>query len=243
MSKNKKLKSWEKKWIVLDLPNKGGGQGSIHFVKNRNDNCDNNTYVLKILKRQKDQESRGRIFREAAALQTFSHTCIPKYIDSNVDLYKQLEIELYIVMEYIEGKTLQEKILSGELDEPQCLSLHEAILLTKRLVDTIKYCHEAGYVHRDIKPDNIMIRKDNSVENLVLIDFGQTFNSEDFSIQTPSNKQIGNRFLTLPEYRIDHSNKRDLRSDLALCIGILFFILTGEYPRLFTDEKEAMTHQ
>src|SRR5712692_4668907 len=74
--------------------------------------------------------------------------------------------EHYLVMEYIQGRSLREVI---EEHAPDLLPQAEAIRLTMQICDALAYCHEHGVFHRDIKPENIMIQDDGSIK---IIDFG-----------------------------------------------------------------------
>ena len=78
----------------------------------------------------------------------------------------------------------------------------------------------------------------------MLIDFGLTFNVQEPETElTPSGQQVGNRFLALPEHSTVSSNKRDLRSDLTFCVGILYFALTATWPAILIDEANKTPHQ
>lgn len=72
----------------------------------------------------------------------------------------------YLVMEYIEGRTLRDLL---ESYEGQPLPTSEAIHIVLQLCDALTYCHEHGVFHRDIKPENVMLQKDGSIK---IIDFG-----------------------------------------------------------------------
>jgi len=74
--------------------------------------------------------------------------------------------EHYLVMEYIQGRSLREVI---EEHAPDLLPQAEAIRLTMQICDALAYCHEHGVFHRDIKPENIVIQDDGSIK---IIDFG-----------------------------------------------------------------------
>jgi eukaryotic-like serine/threonine-protein kinase len=110
------------------------------------------------------------------------------------------------------------------------------------LVDVIEYCHFNGVLHRDIKPENIMLYE-NDIRKPVIIDFGLTFNIEDSESITDEGQHLGNRFLYLPELRGGIEEKRDPRSDLTACCGILFYVLTGLAPTHLLDGDGAMPHQ
>jgi serine/threonine-protein kinase len=136
------------------------------------------------------------MFREVASLQTLDIQGVPKVVESNADRYNDLRQNLYLVLDYIRGATLQERIQDG------CLLLPDAISLLLKLVDIASYCHDQGVVHRDIKPDNVIL-KSNDVNNPVLLDFGQSFNHSDATdALTVTDQQLGNRFISLPELQL-----------------------------------------
>lgn len=163
--------------------------------------------------------------REASALATLETSGIPRLIESNSEYFDDLNVELYLVEELIDGPTLEEVIKSNLLNSTDALTLFEKLLLI------IKYCHENGIVHRDIKPDNIVLRH-KSIEEPVIIDFGQSFNltADEDSPVTWDGQHLGNRFLILPELHGPQTYQRDLRTDLSQLCGILFYTITGEMP-------------
>lgn len=99
-----------------------------------------------------------------------------------------------MVTEFIPGDILSDFIRT------EVMNIFSAVSLTIKLLDTLKYCHQIGIVHRDIKPDNIII-KNNDISTPVLIDFGISFNKVDeyATDLTPTWQQLGNRFFQLPE--------------------------------------------
>ncbi len=106
----------------------------------------------------------------------------------------------------------------------------DAKALVDGILDALNVYHEKGIGHCDIKPDNSMIRN-SSISGPVLIDFGLTYNIEQVGDDpTPKWQQIGNRFIALPEHQANSANKRDLRSDITCCVGILYYALTGIEP-------------
>ncbi len=236
MSKQKN-KPWDEKWEIVK-PIGGGGQGDTFLVKPKESAILSRSFVLKILKNQKDPERRKRMHREVAALSTLDCPGIPRLIESNSDQFAT-DVPLYMVAEFIEGKTLSEI-----LDPAQPMAIVDAINLVLKLLETLQYCHNLGIVHRDIKPDNIIIRC-NDISAPVLIDFGISFNEYDTdnTTLTPAWQQLGNRFLALPELQVNSSMQRDPRADITQCCGILFFAIVGSPPVTLLDHEGRMPHQ
>jgi len=171
-------------------------------------------------------------------LSTLDCPGIPRLIESNSDQFAT-DVPLYMVAEFIEGKTLSEI-----LDPAQPMAIVDAINLVLKLLETLQYCHNLGIVHRDIKPDNIIIRC-NDISAPVIIDFGISFNEcdTDNTTLTPAWQQLGNRFLALPELQVNSSMQRDPRADITQCCGILFFAIVGSPPVTLLDHEGRMPHQ
>ena len=232
-----KNKPWKGRWRELK-PLGRGGQGTASLVEPLDAGVPTGRYVLKVLNSQNDADRRGRMYREVAALRTLDHPGVPRVIESNADLYADLQQHLYLVAEYIEGQTLEERI--GR----ERLTVADASVLLLRLTEVVSYCHDRGVVHRDIKPDNVILRGD-AVADPVLLDFGLSFNSEaaEESPLTASGQQLGNRFLALPELQLKSGNKRDPRSDLTQLCGLLLFAIAGEHPVTLLDDQSRLPHQ
>jgi len=237
MSKQKN-KPWDEKWEKVKLIG-GGGQGETFLVQPKDPKIFSQTCVLKILKNQKDPERRQRMYREVAALKTLNCPGIPQLIDSNFDQFAT-DVPLYMVGEFIEGKTLSQLLE----DSAKPMGVRDAITLVIKLLETLQYCHKIGIVHRDIKPDNIIIRC-NNISAPVLIDFGISFNESDTdnTTLTEPRQQLGNRFLALPELQVNSSMQRDARADITQCCGILFFAIVGSPPVTLLDHEGRMPHQ
>lgn len=237
MSKHKN-KPWDEKWEKVKQIG-GGGQGETFLVHPKDPKILSQTCVLKILKNQKDPERRTRMYREVAALKTLNCLGIPQLIDSNYDQFAT-DVPLYMVGEFIEGKTLSQFVENSA----KPIGIRDAITLVMKLLETLQYCHKIGIVHRDIKPDNIIIRC-NDISAPVLIDFGISFNESDTdnTTLTEPGQQLGNRFLALPELQVNSSMQRDSRADITQCCGILFFALVGSPPVTLLDHAGKMPHQ
>jgi serine/threonine protein kinase len=193
--------------------------------------------LLKILSRQSDPDRRARMHREYTILRTLNYDAIPKAFDSNTDYYLDLGYKLFICMEYVDGETLCDSLENNGL-----FSLSNAVSFSIELLTAIEFCHSNGIIHRDIKPDNIILRH-NDKQSPVLVDFGLSFNLEDESPLTPDGHIIGNRFLFLPELGKHSNDRNDIRSDLTMVVALLFYVLTGKEPGHLSDQNQAMPHQ
>lgn len=223
-------------WKEIELISSKTGQGMVYLVEpiDTTKYDINKKYVLKELKNQKDIERRTRMYREVSNLKSLSHQGIQKVVDTNIEKFEDLNEKLYFVYEYVEGKILSDYILENELD------FNAKLLIIQKILDVLSYCHSQTIIHRDIKPDNIIIR-DNL--NVVLIDFGLSFNKSNNDNLTETKQDLGNKFLYLPELNSNRDTKRDERSDLTYCCGILFFLITKKFPKFLADESERKPHQ
>lgn len=226
--------SWEAEWRNPESIG-GGGQGTTrkatHFETGQ-------LACIKTLNKQKEEERRSRFFREATAYDTCQHRGVPKLIQSNALHHAVIAMNLYIATEFVPGPTL-----SKHIENVGPRNLHESFSVIDSLLDTISYLHGQEWIHRDIKPDNIILRNGN-VATPVLVDFGIAFKDiESESSLTTIGDELGNRFLRLPELAVESARKHDPRSDLAFVGGILFFLITGRWPAQLLDADGHMPHQ
>jgi serine/threonine-protein kinase len=232
---------WRSKWIEVDDGHVGkGGQGIVRLVRARDD--PDALFALKLLKQNNVRERRGRMHHEVAALRWLNELqCpgVPRCVDANTEAFADSDcVPLYLVEEYVGGGTLADRVAHAPLDTNEAMGMLEALL------DTLAVCHGHGIVHRDIKPDNVVLRGGDPARP-VLIDFGLSFNAEDLAPahETATGEQLTNRFLALPELASSESDKRSPVSDLTLVIGLVMFSLTGIVPATLLDERRRAPHQ
>ena len=225
---------WSDNWVSVQ-EYRGGGQGEARRVRRKSNGEEG---FLKSIRRRNDPERRGRFFREASAYDTMRTSGTPRLIESNALWHDNNEVVPYIVTEFIQGPTLHQWRQAKSLVE-----LDVAIGTVRELVETLTKCHASGLVHRDVKPDNIILA-DGDPGRPILLDFGLNFHktAED-GLETEAGQELGNRFLRLPELSAGSSLKQDPRSDISFAAGILYFSLTGQYPNVLQDAEGRMPHQ
>lgn len=185
----------------------------------------NRKVLLKIIHPQwaKDQELRERFAREGQAIAAIDHPNVVKVYDLG------WEGELpYLVIEWVEGETLKEKLRQGPLPQNQIIDI------AKQLLSGLNAVHKAGLVHRDIKPDNILITDEGVVK---LADFSLAgFLSG--SAVTAHTSLVGTPAYMAPELLegATYSPQSDLYS-LGL---VLYEALTGSNPFQVEDPLVAL---
>jgi serine/threonine protein kinase len=177
--------------------------------------------------------------REVAALDTLAKAKVkvPQVLDGNTDEYTDKSAELYFVMEYIPGKTL-----TDEITEHGRLPLDKAAAMVRDLCQTVAAAHNENVLHRDLKPDNIMVR-DSKASDLVIVDYGLSYSEESAQDLTHVDEQFRNRFLSLPETNTPGGDMRDKRSDVTAICSVLYYCLTGFVPGHLEDGNGHPPHR
>ena len=192
------------------------GQGGMARVFKGNDRVLNRTVAVKVLSPQfaGDEQFVARFRREAQAAAALNHPNIVSVYDTG----SQGDVH-YIVMEYVEGRTLRDVIRQeGPLLPERASEIAEAVS------SALAAAHEAGLVHRDIKPGNIMITRDGEVK---VMDFGIARTSTgDTLTQTAS--ILGTASYLSPEQAQGESV--DARSDIYSLGCVLYEMLTTRAP-------------
>jgi serine/threonine protein kinase len=136
------------------------GRGGMGVVYEARDTRLGRTVALKVL-HSDDPELLRRLDREARAASALNHPNIVQIYD--VGMAARQAGEHYVVMEYVEGETLRQRLAAGPLPIPELLDL------AAQLTDGLAKAHRAGIVHRDLKPENLVINRDGLLK---ILDFG-----------------------------------------------------------------------
>ncbi|GMQ30788.1 serine/threonine-protein kinase [Algoriphagus confluentis] len=195
-----------------------GGQSLTFLVEK-----DDKQFILKVPKDPKlSTEKKFRLEREIKALELMNGQGVPKLYDYSI------EGEVFILMEYIEGFTLQKFL------EKVPITINDSVRILIELCNTIQKAHDLGLIHRDLKPDNIILDKKTGLP--IIIDFGICWLRDETGFKTKKGVELGNRFLRLPEL----SKGTDVTvsaSDITFLVGILFFLLTNQHPNILLNEN------
>lgn len=192
------------------------GQGGMADVFLAVDTILNRQVAVKILRSElsTDAVSVARFEREAQAATALSHPNIVEIYD--VGDYKGHH---YIVMEYVPGKTLKQVIQNRG-----ALLKEESVDIMKQLTSAIAEAHKRGIIHRDIKPQNVIVKADGSIK---VLDFGIALAKGSMQL-TQANNVMGSVHYLAPELaKGDHAT---VQSDIYSLGIVLYEMLTGDVP-------------
>lgn len=189
-----------------------GGMADVYRVYDNVKKCD---VAVKVLKEEfsKNREFVRRFKNESKANASLSHPNIVRIFD--VDFGDKIQ---YIVMEYIDGVTLKEFI-----EKAKILDWKDVVHFTFQILRALQHAHDKGIVHRDMKPQNIMLLEDGTIK---IMDFGIARFARDERISV--GKAIGSVHYISPEQA--SGGVTDAKSDLY-SVGIMMYeMLTGRLP-------------
>ncbi|KAA0549171.1 protein kinase [Bacillus sp. BGMRC 2118] len=193
------------------------GRGGMSIVYLAMDNRLNKSLVVKDIRKRKnsnDELLMNSLVLEANMLKKLDHGSLPKIYDI-IDSDKGI----YVVMDYIEGESLKEK-----LNREITISPREVIQWAKQLSDVLHYLHTRKphpIIYRDMKPDNVMLTPEGKIK---LIDFGiaREFKSEN----TTDTTNLGTKLYAAPEQI--SGKQTDARTDIYSLGVTLYHLITGK---------------
>ena len=192
------------------------GVGGMAVVYKAYDNQENRTVAVKILKEEfiSNEEFVRRFKNESKAIAMLSHPNIVKVYDVSFG-----DLIQYIVMEYIDGITLKEYI-----EHEGSLRWKDAVHFTIQILKGLQHAHDKGIVHRDVKPQNIMVLPDGTIK---VTDFGIARFARSAQ-RTITDKAIGSVHYISPEQA--RGERTDEKTDIYSVGVILYEMLTGQLP-------------
>jgi serine/threonine-protein kinase len=200
------------------------GQGGMGTVYRAVHTLMDKPLAVKILRGElaTDAEAVARFHREARSASRLDHDHCIRVTD-----FGQTEDGLlYLAMELLEGRSLGQRIREGRL------SITDAVVIVHAVAQALEHAHEAGVIHRDLKPDNVFLaRRSRGREVVKVLDFGLAKLASDSS-KSRSITRDGTVFGT-PEYMAPEQaqgDPLDARTDLY-SLGVLFYhLITGTLP-------------
>lgn len=195
------------------------GEGGMANVFKAKDNRLDREVAIKILKQEfvEDNDFIENFRRESYSAAKLNHQNIVGVFDVGVDVSLGQKT-YYIVMEIVNGKTLKEVI-----KEKERLSVSDTLYYTIQISEALLCAHDNGIIHRDIKPQNIIINKDNLPK---VTDFGIAQGANKHT--ATENDIMGSVHYFSPEQA--RGDRTDQRSDIYSLGIVLYEMLTGQIP-------------
>lgn len=204
------------KYTILEEIGSGGMSvvyKAIDHILNREVAIKELTISQKPFPKEVIEDVTKRFIKEAQVIAMLRHDNIIKVFDVLEENNKH-----YMVMEFIEGKTL-DKMISGN----KILPILESISIVSEICLALDYIHSNNIIHRDVKPSNVIINSDRKVK---LMDFG-VIRDKSVSTLTPTGSIVGTMAYTAPE---QSSKKIDFKVDIFPLGTIFYELLTGINP-------------
>ncbi len=199
-----------------------GGMGSVYRAR---DFATGAAVALKLLRHEAVHAERFR--REAELLAELVHPNIVRYVAHGFSR----GVGSYIAMEWLEGRSLRERLLEGRLD------LAESLLVAEQAANALGVAHEKRVVHRDVKPDNLFLVGDR-MDMLKVLDFGVALAGRSGPRMTRTGVPMGTIGYMSPEQARGETDV-DARADVFALGEVLFECLTGR-PAFFATHPLAV---
>ena len=207
-----------------------GGMGAVYLAEDPI--LDRQVAVKIIHPKRSTAEAKERFLREARAVARLDSPYIVKIFDIGIQPSDDKEMH-YIVMEFVSGQTLTDR--TEDKGIPGKNELLDRLRIYWQLLQAVHYAHRHNVVHRDLKPDNVMISKEGRVK---IMDFGLAV-LDDRHSQTRDDQIMGTMAYFAPE-QAKGSAGVDHRADIYALGVILFELCTGNLPFMGSNPMHMM---
>jgi tetratricopeptide (TPR) repeat protein/predicted Ser/Thr protein kinase len=196
---------------------RAAGRGGMGVVYRARDRQTGERVALKLLTHPGPEAVR-RFQREARVLAALRHPAIVRHVDDGVSARG----ELFIAMEWLEGEPLSARLARAPI------GMRDAVALVRRVAEALAVAHADGIVHRDIKPQNLMLR-DGKLEGAALLDFGLARLTRGDATMTRAEAVLGTPGYMAPEQAAAQPDV-DARADVFALGCLLYELCTGVAP-------------
>jgi eukaryotic-like serine/threonine-protein kinase len=216
------------------------GQGGMGTVYKALDTQSQHTVALKLMhKHLADKpDFQARFLSECRASAALDHQHIVRIYEVAL-----LNSQLYMVMEYLDGGTLR-KVLNSQLSKNCFMDLREIVTITRQVAQALHYAHSQGLIHRDVKPDNVLLRA-RSVDSInpddiraVLTDFGLAKRVQAGASITTTGELLGTLAYMAPEQFRDIP--LDGRTDVYALGVMIYELVSGRQPFISTNAVDVI---
>jgi serine/threonine-protein kinase len=205
------------------------GKGSMGIVYKAKQASVNRIVAVKVLldALALNKEFIKRFQREAEIAAKLSHNNIVGVIDAG-----EIGGHQYFVMEYVEGETIKDMVEKGRVFDEKT-----AVKIVLAVADALQHAHKKGLIHRDVKPENIILTKDGNVK---LADLGLARPTADEKwAMAEAGMAIGTPYYISPE-QVRGQVDVDIRADIYCLGGTLYHMVTGKVPYSGETPTEVM---
>ena len=201
-----------------------GGMGTVFLARHRR--LPGKQVAVKVLHNSAslNPELYARFRREAEIASQLGHPNIVQVLDFDT----LQDGAPFLVMEYLRGESLEQRLTRGPLP------VHEALSITRQVCSALQAAHRAGVVHRDLKPANVFLVPTDSggvvAEQVKLLDFGISKMLDSQTLQTQDAVLIGTPQYMAPEQALGKNSEVDARTDIFALGCIVYELLSGRPP-------------
>jgi uncharacterized protein YndB with AHSA1/START domain/tRNA A-37 threonylcarbamoyl transferase component Bud32 len=188
------------------------GQGGMGVVYKGRQSFLDRPVAIKLIRPdlQADDGLRDRFLREARTLAKLRHPYIVTVFDA-----AQAGDLAYLVMEYVEGESLRDRLAKNAISE------RDALEIVPQMAEALEHAHEAGVVHRDVKPENVLV---DSLGRVRLVDFGLA------TLLGSDDDHVAGTLAYMAPEQIDAPGSVDHRADIYATGVVLYEMLAHELP-------------
>ncbi len=197
-----------------------GGMGAVYLAE-RVDNVFKKKVAVKILQPGTSDRDLQRFFQERQILAELDHPNIARILDGG-----SLDNLPYVIMEYVPGASLRTLL---EAQGP--LPLEHIVEITRQICAGLHFAHSKGIIHRDIKPDNIMVQETAGFLQVKILDFGiaKLTDTQEAAYKTSTGLIFGTpRYMSPEQIQATASHQLDARSDIYSLGMVVYEMLTGQ---------------